>query len=68
MPGTAFTTGPLSSPRYPIEKTALLSTKSAAGSSRLMRSSGPAGAAAGWLLAQEPLPGCDELAGFGRPP
>jgi hypothetical protein len=30
--------------------------------------SGPAGAAAGWLLAQEPLPGCDELAGFGRPP
>ena len=22
---------------------------------------------AGWSLAQEPLPGCDELAGFGRP-
>jgi hypothetical protein len=30
------------------------------------RLSGQAGA--GWLLAQEPLPGCDELAGFGGPP
>jgi hypothetical protein len=26
------------------------------------------GAAAGWLLAQEPLPGCDEFAGVGWPP
>jgi hypothetical protein len=33
-----------------------------------MRSSALAGVAAGWLLAQEPLPGCDELAGFGWSP
>ena len=31
-------------------------------------SSRRAGVAGGWLLAQEPLPGCDELAGLGWSP
>ena len=38
---------------------------SAQGRDRLSR---PAGAAAGWLLAQEPVPGGDELAGLRRAP